>query len=243
MGGILTSAGRLRLRGVLGQVRALSSSDELRAWLDVADRDIERAFRGCPRGEWLAKLLVAARVERPLLVYAATGAARAACTHARVADARTAQAIAAARSWAEGDATGAECWAAGCAAAQAAVDLQAASPEQACAAASAAATAFACDGEADDAFWAERGYVVEAVTKAAGAWGENVAEGASALAEVLRTYIPLAELLEAARASTAPVAPSASPASAGAPPVSASSLYLDDDAPMIAFTPILPAER
>jgi len=200
----LSPASRLRLRGVLARVRAEAADDAgLRAWLDAADRDLAQAFHACPRAEWLARLLLAARVERTLLVYAATGCARAAVMHAHVHDERVLAAIQAARAWAEADATSAECWAAGCAASQAATELARDAPAMGCAAAAAAATAFACDQSADDAYWASRGYAIEALVHAAATWADP-GEGAHRCADVVRLYVPLAVLIEAARSSTAP---------------------------------------
>lgn len=242
----LSAASRLRLRGVLARVRDEASNDlGLRAWLDHADRDIGAAFHSCTRGDWLTRLLLAARVDRTLLVYAATGCARAAVVHTQLQDERVLESIRLARSWAEADATSVECWAAGCAAAQAAAELAREAPALSRAAAAAAATAFACDGSADDSYWASRGYVIDAVLGAASTWADEV-EGARRCADVVRLYVPLAVLLEAARSSTAPEPPDPVTGERPLPHAATGGTALpagvwpgaDEAAPMISFDPI-----
>ncbi len=169
--------------------------DRVRTAANLAD-----AWRGCERAEHLIALALSAGLGRALVVRAVAelvGDAMAA--HARglaeqdaapVRDLRVHRALVTALDWVGGRADAKEAWAAGFAAAEAASAMN--DPLREAGARAASCLAFACDEEADEAFYAHRGYLVQAVEHAHVLLGD-----AAAAAARVRAEIPLATFLEA----------------------------------------------
>ena len=141
-----------------------------------------------PRGDWLVRVALEVDVDRIAIVRAAVTCAGAAVRRGTEDDARPEKALRAAIRWTEGTATGAECWAAAFASNAAAETLR---EERARSAARAAASAaFACDWDADVAYYAQRGHAAEAVVRAAPAIAELTADGHRVAAALVRDAIP-----------------------------------------------------
>ncbi len=182
---------------------------ELVAW-SASRTSLADVWSDCPRGDWLLALAVRARVPRRSVVLAALDCARTAQRFVPAGDLRPGLAIATAVRWTEGLASGAECWAAAfqaSGAAAEAVDCEAASD----AANAVACTAFACDNDADDAYYADRAYAAEAALLAARAFRRTPVDAHFVCAELVRRRIPFDEVASriehALRASLPPPPP------------------------------------
>src|SRR5688500_3559092 len=189
---------------------------ELTGW--AGDLEVDEAWANCPRGDWLIGIAVRARVDRMAVVRAAAACARLALPRLPEEEKRARKALEAAEGWLEGTVKSSACWAAGFGGADARNAYLHEDPHAAAAAGAAAATAFACDGAADEAYWAERAYVVEAVAetaKALGGAGVTEEEAHLLCAERVRARISF-ELVAAAlprvvRMSERPMPPSGNP--------------------------------
>jgi len=170
----------------LGPVLTLLDLDpSFCAW--AADRDdLEAVWRECDRPDWLVALATRAGVERPVVVRAAGECVALAQSELGQAEH---EAVALARRWAEGDAHGAACWAAGCRASQNARTAK--DPRRAAASRAAAAIGFACDADADDSYYASRCHAAEA-TGLASSCAPNLR-----LAAVVRERIPFDRVRDA----------------------------------------------
>jgi hypothetical protein len=175
------------------------------------------AFERAPRGDWLIQLAMRVGIDRRRIVAAAVEGVRLLLRD--FSDRRIEGALARTERWARGQASAAECWAAGFAAATAAGD--AAGKPLADALMAAARIAFACDDEATDWYYAERAYAAEALWLAAQSRPGTEAVAHELAAGVIRARIPfesigsrvdlrLVEPLSARSASVSTVRPLAS---------------------------------
>jgi hypothetical protein len=167
---------------------------ELCGWAAEGDLEVGEAWATCPRGDWLITIAVRARVDRIVVVRAAAACARLALPRLPDEEPRARKAIEAAESWLDGKVRSSECWATAFGAADVCHAYEQKDVHASAAAGAAAATAFACDTAADDAYWAERAYVVEAVMLAARAVagaGVTEEEAHRLCAERVRTRISL----------------------------------------------------
>lgn len=152
--------------------------------------DLTRAWRSCPRPDWLLRMAMEAGLGRAALVRAAAGLVTEALCGLSVPDLRVRRALMVSLRWVAGRATAREAWACGFAATEAANGMQ--EPREEAAARAAALLAFACDEDADDVFYAHRGYAVKSAERC------TLVLDASGAAERIRSEIPLASFLEAA---------------------------------------------
>jgi hypothetical protein len=173
--------------------------DEAGRWLAAHGGDLARAWRGCPRPEWLLRMSLAVGLERPRLVHASADLAAEALATRPVADPRPRQALAVALRWVAGRADGSEAWALGFAASQVADGAPGPAAE---AIRAAACTAFACDRDADAAFYAHRAYAARAAAHAARALGDP-----TRAATIVRARIPAARFLAAFERASRPPPP------------------------------------
>lgn len=190
-------------------MRSLGQLDgEVGRWLDTYDRDLDRAFEACRRGDWLLRIAMALAIDRRLVVAAAADAAAIAVRRTAHPDQRPARTVALAAQFARGETGAPEAWAAAFAASQAAHDLARDQPLASEAALAAAAAGFACDPRADDHFYSQRAYAADAVEHAVRAHGTERAVGAQRCLQVVRERITLAVLTSAvSRASSLPPRP------------------------------------
>ena len=142
----------------------------LRVWLRTAPPDPRDAWETCPRAEWVARLALALGADRRPLVAASYDVAYEAAGSRRVRDLRAARALSTSKRWLDEEATGAEAWARGLAAFEAAATLD--GPKAAVMRA-AASVAFSCDDRADAAYYAHEGYPAQAVAAAVEALGDE----------------------------------------------------------------------
>ena len=163
--------------------------EEVAAWLLPFGEDLPRAWRACPRADWLVHLALHAGVGRTTLVHATAELVSAAVVARRVPDLRVNRALVTTLRWLGGRATGGEAWAAGFAATDVAMGLE--DPRDVAAARAAGCLAFACDDEADPGFYAHRAYAAVAAAHAMEALGE----GYDSVGR-LRSYLPLSMVLE-----------------------------------------------
>jgi hypothetical protein len=191
---------------------------ELCRWAAAGDLGVTEAWESCGRGDWLVAIAVRARVDRATIVRAAASCARLALPRLPEEERRARKAIEAAEAWLDGTAKSSVCWASAFGAADACHAYEREDDHAAAAAGAAAATAFACDSAADDAYWAERAYVVEAVALAARALagaGVTEDEAQQLCAERVRARIPFdvvaAMLPGTVRMSERPMPPSGNP--------------------------------
>lgn len=170
---------------------------ELATWLTPYREDLPRAWRECPSAEWLAHIALRLGVRRAPLVRATMQLVSSAVGIRRPPDLRPNHAIVITGKWLTGNALSYDAWAAGFAAAEAADALP--DPIDAAAARAAACLAFACDDDADGAFYAHRAYAA-----AAGRHAASVLGGEGDAADALRSALPLTHVLQAYAQSTLP---------------------------------------
>lgn len=161
--------------------------------------DLATAWRHCPKAEWLMRMALAGGVGRATVVRAGAELVSDAIATSRarrgaVADIRVQRALLSSLAWVGGRESAKKAWALGFGANESAEQHD--DPMQASAARAASCIAFACDEDADDVFYAHRGYVVKAVEHAANVVGVDTA------ADRVRAEIPLAAFLEAVASGT-----------------------------------------
>ena len=162
---------------------------EAAAWARrVGVRTFADVWKASPRGDWLVRIALEVDVDRIAIVRAAATCAAAAIRSRTEDDPRPERALRMAIRWTEGTASGADCWAAGFDA-NAAADVLLRKRSQH-AARSAAAAAFACDWDADVAYYAERGHAAEAVVQAAPAIASSATDGHRVAVAIVRDAIP-----------------------------------------------------
>jgi len=162
-------------------------SPDLARWLHAAEGDLSLAWRTCPRPDWLIQIALSLGVDRSLVVHAALEVAVDAVARHRIADLRPRRALMTALGWIDGRAPGTETWAHGFAANEVAEALEGPARH---AAHAAACVAFACDDQADEAYYAHRAYAALAVRHAASALDP------ARCCVTIRDRIPLAVVLE-----------------------------------------------
>ena len=161
-----------------------------RKW--VGKRTAEKAWRECPRGDWLLWIAAKGGVDRKKLVLAACACARLSLKYVPKGEKRPLKAIETAEAWCDGKATLAQVRAAAAAAADAAAAAAAADAAAAAAAAAYAyAAAYAAYAAADDAAYA-------AAAAAAAAYAADAADAADArkknqklTADICRQHLPI----------------------------------------------------
>ena len=156
---------------------------EVVRWAETADPDPRLAWVTCPRGGWLARIALRARVERTLLVRAAEACAALAIARLPKELRGPARTLHLVRRWVAGQTEGAACWASGFATSAVALELEGA---DAAAARAVASVAFACDDDADPLYYAVRAHVVDAIDLAEEALGGAPPVRALCAAEVRR---------------------------------------------------------
>jgi hypothetical protein len=170
-------------------LRALGLDEELHGLASGEDDDLERVWNECTRGDQLLRLALRVGVDRRLLVRAGCHCVERFLRRLPSNERRPKRALTHARRWAEGECTAAECWAAAFAASGAAKNTYGGSGPMADIASAAASLAFACDDEADIAYYSERAYAPNALWLVARASGD---EGPTqhAFAHIVRVMIP-----------------------------------------------------
>ncbi|MGE0786072.1 MAG: hypothetical protein AB7S26_10315 [Sandaracinaceae bacterium] len=177
-------------------------------WVARAE-DLCAAWRECPRAEWLVELCLGASLGRAVVVRAAAGVVAEALgqygADGGIVDLRVHRGLVTVLAWVGGRASANEAWAAAFGALEVADALSrgeiGAMKQQDVARAEAAARAvahlaFACDEEADEVFYAHRGYLAKAMERAAVVIGSD-----EAAADRMRAEVPLAHFLQAVEAS------------------------------------------
>ncbi|GAB5547964.1 MAG: hypothetical protein SangKO_077240 [Sandaracinaceae bacterium] len=167
-------------------------------WIHAAEGDLSRAWRNCPRPDWLVQIALAVRVDRSLVVHAALEVATDAVARHPISDLRPRRALMTALQWVGGRVPGTQCWAHGFAATEVAETLEGPAADAAYAA---AFVAFACDDQADDSFYAHRAYAALAMTHAA------TTLELSRACQTIRERIPLPVVLERFEVASRPPPP------------------------------------
>jgi hypothetical protein len=142
-------------------VQSLHLPPALTRWMAREGTDPVEAWATIPRASWLVHLALALDLDRRRIVAAVHHPVAAHLQNHRVRDLRPARALRTARKWLDDEATGAEAWARGFAAMDAAEQSE--SPARRAAIRAAAAVAFACDEAADAAFYAHEGHAARAI--------------------------------------------------------------------------------
>ena len=167
---------------------------ELVAW-SSSRTGLHAVWEECPRGDWLLALAIRTGVPRRLVVATAADCAQMAQCFIPHGEKRPALALSMAWKWTEDRATGAECWAAGFRAASAATEAASWGPAASDAAMAAACVAFASDGAADQAYYANRAHAAEAALLAARAYHGTRANAHRVCAEFVRYRIERSEVV------------------------------------------------
>lgn len=173
----------------------LGMEPDLVQWARSQRAELPRLWAGCPRGDWLLGLAIGVGIDRRAVVRAAADCVRMAQRALPPEEHRAVRAIHEAERWVRGEATGPECMAAAFAA------CTDGSEEDPVAEAirAAAALAFGCDADADDAYYASTAYAADAVRHAAHCHPSGRIAGHRVCAELVRSHIDGADVVELVR--------------------------------------------